>query len=58
MLGLPQFYVAAGFVRNLAWEHLDGYASPTSLNDIDMIFFGHIDTSYELNLRYENQLKQ
>ena len=57
-LGLPQCYVAAGFVRNLVWDHLHGYASPTPLNDIDVIYFDPIDTSYESDLRYEALLNQ
>ncbi|CAK2152454.1 Nucleotidyltransferase-like protein [Vibrio crassostreae] len=57
-LDLPQCYVAAGFVRNLVWDHLHGYTSPTPLNDIDVIYFDPIDTSYESNLRYEALLKQ
>jgi len=57
-LDLPQCYVAAGFVRNLVWDHLHGYSSPTPLNDIDVIYFDPIDTSYESDLRYEAQLKQ
>ncbi|MEZ9586062.1 nitrate reductase [Vibrio cyclitrophicus] len=57
-LGLPQCYVAAGFVRNLVWDHLHCHASPTPLNDIDVIYFDTIDTSYESDLRYEALLKQ
>ncbi len=57
-LGLPQCYVAAGFVRNLIWDHLHGYTSPTPFNDIDVIYFDPIDTSYESDLRYEALLKQ
>ncbi|MFA0483802.1 nucleotidyltransferase family protein [Vibrio sp. 10N.222.55.B11] len=57
-LDLPQCYVAAGFVRNLVWDHQHGYASPTPFNDIDVIYFDPIDTSYESDLRYEAQLKQ
>ncbi|WP_135458324.1 nucleotidyltransferase family protein [Vibrio echinoideorum] len=57
-LGLPQCYVAAGFVRNLVWDHLHDFDSPTPLNDIDVIYFDPIDTSYESGLRYEDLLKQ
>lgn len=57
-LDLPQCYVAAGFVRNLVWDHLHDFDSPTPLNDIDVIYFDTIDTSYESGLRYEAQLKQ
>ncbi len=36
---LPQqeCYVAAGFVRNMVWDHLHGFCS-TALNDIDVIY--------------------
>ncbi|OCH50878.1 nucleotidyltransferase family protein [Vibrio sp. ZF57] len=57
-LDLPQCYVAAGFVRNLVWDHQHGYASPTPFNDIDVIYFDPIDTSYESDLQYEALLKQ
>ncbi|MEZ8018934.1 nucleotidyltransferase family protein [Vibrio splendidus] len=57
-LGLPQCYIAAGFVRNLVWDYLHGYVSPTPLNDIDVIYFDPNDTSYESALRYEVQLQE
>ncbi len=37
-LELPDCLVAAGFVRNLVWDNLHGYAA-TPLNDIDVIYF-------------------
>lgn len=55
-LELPQCYVAAGFVRNLVWDHLHGFDVPTPLNDIDVIYFERSDSDYELNLQYEAQL--
>jgi hypothetical protein len=55
-LELPQCYVAAGFVRNLVWDHLHGFDVPTPLNDIDLIYFERSDSDYELNLQYEAQL--
>ncbi|MFA5123257.1 nucleotidyltransferase family protein [Zavarzinia sp.] len=37
-LGLPQAWVAAGFVRNLVWDHLHG--RPRALTgDVDVIWF-------------------
>ncbi|NOJ02806.1 nucleotidyltransferase family protein [Vibrio splendidus] len=57
-LDLPQCYVAAGFVRNLVWDHLHDFDSPTPLNDIDVIYFDRCDTSYESAVRYEAQLRQ
>jgi len=38
-LGLPDCWIAAGFVRNAVWDLLHGYRSPTPLADIDVLFF-------------------
>lgn len=38
-LQLPQCYLAAGFVRNLIWDHLHQKSEPTILNDADVIYF-------------------
>jgi Nucleotidyltransferase len=37
-LGLPDCWVAAGFVRDAVWDHLHGYA-PQLLGDVDVIWF-------------------
>lgn len=37
-LGLPDCWVAAGFVRNLVWDALHGLHR-TRLNDVDVIYF-------------------
>jgi uncharacterized protein len=42
-LDLPDWCIAAGFVRNLAWDKLHGYAQPTPLSDIDLIYFDRSD---------------
>ena len=38
-LTLPDWAIGAGFVRNAVWDRLHGYAEPTPLNDIDVLFF-------------------
>jgi len=38
-LHLPDCYLAAGFVRNLVWDHLHQKTISTPLNDIDVIYF-------------------
>ena len=38
-LELPQGYIGAGFVRNAIWDELHARATPTPLNDIDVIYF-------------------
>jgi uncharacterized protein len=45
-LKLPDCYIAAGFVRNLVWDHLHGFPA-TPLNDVDVIYF----SKTELNER-------
>ena len=44
-LDLPDCWIAAGFVRNLVWDHIHGFSPPTPLNDIDVIYFDRGDTS-------------
>ena len=39
---LPDWCLAAGFVRNLVWDQLHGYPQPTPLNDFDFIYFSII----------------
>ncbi|HEY8607113.1 MAG TPA: nucleotidyltransferase family protein [Noviherbaspirillum sp.] len=38
-LDLPDWCIAAGFVRNLVWDKLHGFATPTPLADIDLVYF-------------------
>lgn len=38
-LGLPDCWVAAGFVRNRVWDHLHGRAASPLSQDIDVIWF-------------------
>lgn len=42
---LPGWCLAAGFVRNLVWDKLHGFAASTPLNDIDLIYFDENDVS-------------
>lgn len=38
-LGLPSWCIGAGAIRNLVWDSLHGYASPSRLPDIDVAYF-------------------
>jgi uncharacterized protein len=38
-LALPDWWIGAGFVRSLVWDHLHRAAKPTLLGDIDVIWF-------------------
>lgn len=50
-LNLPDCYIAAGFVRNLIWDHLHNFPQ-TPLNDVDVIYFSKeaINEEKHLNL--------
>ncbi|MDN3617329.1 nucleotidyltransferase family protein [Vibrio gallaecicus] len=55
-LGLPQCFIAAGFVRNLVWDSLHNFEKPTPLNDVDVIYFDPDELHSESYLLYEAQL--
>ncbi|MCG9647715.1 nucleotidyltransferase family protein [Vibrio brasiliensis] len=55
-LDLPDWYLAAGFVRNLVWDQLHALPEPTPLNDVDMIYFDPSEKDDEIYLTYEQQL--
>ncbi|MSR86057.1 nucleotidyltransferase family protein [Candidatus Woesearchaeota archaeon] len=38
-LDLPDWYLAAGVIRNTVWDVLHGYKKRTKLNDIDLVYF-------------------
>ena len=57
-LNLPQCYVAAGFVRNMVWDHLHGYTEPTNLNDIDVIYFKANESEHENSKSHQSLLKR
>ncbi|WP_432463119.1 MULTISPECIES: nucleotidyltransferase family protein [unclassified Agarivorans] len=56
-LGLPQGYLAAGFVRNMVWDHLHHKPVATPLNDVDVIYFDAEETDPERQLKLEAKLR-
>ena len=57
-LGLNQWCLAAGFVRNLVWDQLHGYPLATALNDIDLVYFDKQHAHEQHDLQREAQLQQ
>ena len=55
-LGLPDWCIAAGFVRNRVWDHLHGYACPTPVADVDVAFFDPDDLRREREEAIEREL--
>lgn len=57
-LNLPQGYIAAGFVRNLVWDHLHNKSELSLLNDVDVIYFDP-DEDEEFTYKvYETELNR
>ncbi|MGP9566184.1 nucleotidyltransferase family protein [Halomonas sp. AOP5-B2-8] len=56
-LGLSDWCLAAGFVRNTVWDRVHGYSCATALSDIDLIYFDPDNTSEETDRGLEQQLK-
>jgi len=52
-LGLPDWCIAAGFVRNRVWDHLHGIQPPRPPADIDVLYYDAGDLSKEPEARYE-----
>lgn len=50
-LGLESWAVGAGAVRNLVWDHLHGYATPSHLADLDVAYFDPQDLTAESEAR-------
>lgn len=55
-LDLPDWCLAAGFVRNLVWDKVHGFSSLTALNDIDLIYFDPADISEGRDRQLEQRL--
>lgn len=56
-LGLPQWCIAAGYVRNYVWDHLHGYTERTPMNDVDILYFDPSDLQEESEKNYDARLR-
>jgi len=57
-LALRDWWLAAGFVRNLVWDRLHGYTPPTPLNDIDLIYFDSSHVDARIDREHERCLRR
>ena len=55
-LGLPDWCIAAGFVRNRVWDHLHGIEPARAPADIDVLYYDARDLSREPEQAYEARL--
>jgi hypothetical protein len=57
-LALPDWCIAAGFVRNRVWDHLDGISPPRPPADIDVLYYDAADLSKETERAFEARLAE
>ena len=57
-LGLPDWWICAGFVRTKIWDSLHGFEERTPLADIDVVYFDPEKTHESEEKRFEEQLEQ
>ena len=56
LVNLPEGYIAAGFVRNLVWDHLHNKTITTPLNDVDVIYFDKNEANLKQHINYQAAL--
>jgi uncharacterized protein len=54
---LPDWFVGAGVMRNVVWDHLHGYHKPTPCADVDVAFFDPHDLSPTRDQAAQEQLR-
>ena len=55
-LGLPDWCIAAGFVRNRVWDHLHGIAPARAPAEIDVLFYDAGNLSKDREFEIEDRL--
>ncbi|WP_217596677.1 nucleotidyltransferase family protein [Cohnella sp. GbtcB17] len=56
-LNLPDWWIAAGFVRSKIWDVLSGMPARTRLPDVDVIYFDAGDLDEATEKRWEAELR-
>jgi len=54
----PSLYLGGGLVRNLVWDYLHGFSTPTPVDDIDVVYFDNISNTKDHDRRVEGELKR
>jgi hypothetical protein len=57
-LALPDWCIAAGFVRNRVWDHLHGISPPRPPADIDVLYYDRADLSKQTEQAFEARLAE
>lgn len=57
-LHLPDWYIAAGFLRNAIWDKQHHKSERTPLNDVDVVYFDAIDRAPTAEVQIQHALQQ
>ncbi|RUS49107.1 nucleotidyltransferase family protein [Cohnella sp. AR92] len=57
-LNLPDWCIAAGYVRNLVWDRLHGFAGRTPLEDVDVLIYDRSDVTEDAEKKLEERLRR
>ena len=57
-VNLPQWCIAAGFVRSAVWDYFHAYDAHTAFDDVDLIYFNSQARSESQDRRVENRLNE
>jgi uncharacterized protein len=58
LLGLPDSWVCAGFVRTKVWDVQHGYRQRSALPDVDVVYYHHDDLREETEKALESRLQE
>lgn len=56
-LELPNWCIAAGYVRNHVWDDLHGFKTRATLNDVDVLYYDSSDLDEQSEKHFESILK-
>lgn len=56
-LGLPDWWIGAGFLRNKIWNYMEGKASEQT-RDVDLVYFNSHDATQEVDWAYDKDMNQ
>lgn len=53
----PKLHLGGGLIRNLVWDYLHDFKSPTPVDDVDVVYFDSLSTTKQHDLQIESKLK-
>jgi uncharacterized protein len=57
-LRLPDCWIGAGFIRNAVWDSLHGLPSPSTIGDVDVVYFDAEDDDHARDAAIERALAE